>query len=187
MTEEKKIKIRDLVVDVGAVVGQRVTVSGWVHRLGTKMDDDDFLVMTLRDGTGYLRCRLPSGPPGRPLSEEASVRVRGVLLPDDGGRLLLSVDRWELLGSAPPLPAALGPDESSSSRHLVLRRSETMSKVVRARSAVMRCLREHYFARGYVEVTPPTIGQSQVSRIQLCLRSYDSKEMQLARLLGVSK
>lgn len=33
---------------------------------------------------------------------------------------------------------------------------------MKVRSVVSQCFREHYFSRGYFEVTPPTLGQIQV-------------------------
>ena len=46
-------------------------------------------------------------------------------------------------------------------RHLMLR-GEVLSKIMAFRSLVMRAFRDHFFSRGYVEVTPPTMVQSQV-------------------------
>lgn len=37
-----------------------------------------------------------------------------------------------------------------------------MSKIMKARSVVTRCFRDHFFDRGYYEVTPPTLVQTQV-------------------------
>lgn len=45
-------------------------------------------------------------------------------------------------------------------RHLVLR-TDTYSKILKVRSVVTQCFREHFFSRGYFEVTPPTLVQTQ--------------------------
>jgi aspartyl/asparaginyl-tRNA synthetase len=45
-------------------------------------------------------------------------------------------------------------------RHLVLRR-EKVSNYMKLRSVVTQAFRQHYFDRGYYEVTPPTLVQTQ--------------------------
>jgi len=44
-------------------------------------------------------------------------------------------------------------------RHLVIRGEKT-SKILKIRSHLMQAFREHYFSRGYYEVTPPCLVQS---------------------------
>lgn len=41
-------------------------------------------------------------------------------------------------------------------------RGENTSKILKMRSVVMQAFRSHYFERGYTEVTPPTLVQTQV-------------------------
>lgn len=36
------------------------------------------------------------------------------------------------------------------------------SRILKMRSVVMQAFRDHYFSRGYTEVTPPTLVQTQV-------------------------
>ena len=79
----------------------------------------------------------------------------------------LDVDYWEIVGNAPPggadniLNEELHPDVQLDNRHIMVR-GENTSKVLKMRSIVMQAFREHYFSRAYVEVTPPTIVQTQV-------------------------
>ncbi|PKU36415.1 hypothetical protein llap_13283 [Limosa lapponica baueri] len=41
-------------------------------------------------------------------------------------------------------------------------RGENMSKIFKVRSMVVQAFRDHFFANGYYEVTPPTLVQTQV-------------------------
>lgn len=43
-------------------------------------------------------------------------------------------------------------DVQLNNRHMLIR-GENVSKVLRVRSAVTQCFREHFFSRGYCEVT----------------------------------
>ena len=79
----------------------------------------------------------------------------------------MAADYWELVGSAPAggadaiLNEESHPDVQLDNRHIMIR-GENTSKVLKMRSALMHAFREHYFSRGYFEVTPPTIVQTQV-------------------------
>lgn len=79
----------------------------------------------------------------------------------------LHCDYWELIGDSPPggidhvLNVEADPDVLFDNRHLVIR-GENTSKILKLRSIMMQAFREHYFARGYYEVTPPTLVQTQV-------------------------
>uniref|UniRef100_A0A8D0K6E8 Asparagine--tRNA ligase, cytoplasmic n=1 Tax=Sus scrofa TaxID=9823 RepID=A0A8D0K6E8_PIG len=106
------------------------------------------------------------------LSTESSVAVYGMLKLTPKGKQApggheLSCDFWELIGLAPAGGADNLINEESdvdvqlNNRHMMIR-GENMSKILKARSVITRCFREHFFDRGYYEVTPPTLVQTQV-------------------------
>jgi len=164
-----KIKIRD----GEAMRGKRVVVSGWVHRHRTQ--GKQLMFITLRDGTEYLQCVL-SGTQCQTydavmLTTESTVRIYGVLevVPEGksapGGHEL-KADYWELVGSAPMggadslLNKDSNPEVQLDNRHIMIR-GENTSKVLKMRSVVTNAFRQHFFERGYFEVTPPTLVQTQ--------------------------
>lgn len=154
--------------------GQRVKVFGWVHRL--RRQGKNLMFLVLRDGTGYLQCVLSDDLcqcyNGVVLSTESSVAVYGMLTLTPKGKQApggheLNCDFWELIGLAPAGGADNLINEESdvdvqlNNRHMMIR-GENMSKIMKARSVVTRCFRDHFFDRGYCEVTPPTLVQTQV-------------------------
>merc|ERR1719458_303614 len=165
----ERLKIRDL----GAARGKRVQVFGWVHRL--RRQGKALMFMTLRDGSGFLQCVMNGDMcqtyDAIMLSTEATVRVCGTLqeVPEGktapGGHELVA-DYWELIGSAPSggadsiLNTESNPDVQLDNRHIMIR-GENTSKVLKMRSVVTHAFREHFFSRGYFEVTPPTLVQTQ--------------------------
>merc|ERR1719412_1596488 len=153
---------------------KRVKVYGWVHRL--RRQGKAMMFIVLRDGTAYLQCVL-SGELCQTydaimLTTEATVCLYGVIkvVPEGkeapGGHEL-DVDYWELVGGAPAggadniLNEASHPDVQLDNRHIMIR-GENTSKVLKMRSCLMQAFRDHYASRGYFEVTPPTIVQTQV-------------------------
>ncbi|KAL7676301.1 hypothetical protein ACOME3_002557 [Neoechinorhynchus agilis] len=149
-----------------------VKVYGWVHRLRQQSKKLTFLI--LRDGTGFLQCVLQNelAEYANEISTESSVLLFGqiVKLPDgktavEGGREL-KVRHLEILGMAPAggidsvLNVEANPDTLLDLRHLVIR-GENTSKILRMRSIVTQCFRDHYFDRKYCEVFPPTLVQIQ--------------------------
>ncbi|KAG9354094.1 hypothetical protein JZ751_012218 [Albula glossodonta] len=79
----------------------------------------------------------------------------------------LHCDFWELVGLAPAGGADNVLNEESdvdvqlNNRHMMIR-GENMSKILKVRSTVTQCFRDHFFDRGYCEITPPTLVQTQV-------------------------
>lgn len=169
LPEAKEIKLRDSVANRN----QRIKVYGWAHRI--RRQGKNMMFIVLRDGTGFLQCvlsdKLCQTYNALVLSTESSVCLYGVIqeLPKgktapDGHELV--VDFWELVGLAPPggadslLNEEAHVDVQLDNRHMMLR-GENTSKILKMRSVVMQCFREHYFSRGYFEITPPAFVQTQ--------------------------
>lgn len=154
--------------------GVRVKVNGWVHRL--RRQGKGLMFITLRDGYGFLQCVLNNllcqSYEAIVLSTESSVTLYGTLNAVPEGKSApggheMNVDFWELVGLAPAggadniLNEDAHPDVQLDNRHMMIR-GENTSKILKMRSVVMQAFRSHYFDRGYTEVTPPTLVQTQV-------------------------
>lgn len=154
--------------------GVRVKFYGWVHRL--RRQGKGLMFVTLRDGTGFLQCVLTDVLcqvyNALVLSTESSVQLFGTLKEVPEGKSApggheLHVDYWELIGLAPAggadsiLNEDANPDVQLDNRHIMIR-GENTSKVLKMRDVIMQAFRSHYFDRGYTEVTPPTLVQTQV-------------------------
>uniref|UniRef100_A0A1A9W043 Asparagine--tRNA ligase, cytoplasmic n=1 Tax=Glossina brevipalpis TaxID=37001 RepID=A0A1A9W043_9MUSC len=153
---------------------KRIRIYGWVHRL--RRQGKGLIFITLRDGTGFLQCVLTDllcqTYDALMLATESSVQLFGILKPVPEGKSApggheLHVDYWELIGLAPAggaesiLNEEAHPDVQLDNRHIMIR-GENTSKVLKMRSVLMQAFRGHYFDRGYCEVTPPTLVQTQV-------------------------
>uniref|UniRef100_A0A131Y5X0 Asparagine--tRNA ligase, cytoplasmic n=1 Tax=Ixodes ricinus TaxID=34613 RepID=A0A131Y5X0_IXORI len=165
-----QIKVREAL----AHRGKRVKLFGWVHFL--RRQGRSLMFLLVRDGTGFLQCvlndELCHTYNALVLTTESTVCVYGVLKAVLEGKTApggheLHADYWELVGGAPAggidnvLNEESHVDIMLDNRHLAIR-SETYSKIMFAKSAVMQCFRDYFFSKHYVEVIPPTMVQTQV-------------------------
>lgn len=170
LSKAKQIKIKEALNHRD----QRVKLLGWVHRL--RRQGKALMFITLRDGTGFLQCvlnnKLCQTYNALTLATEAAVQLFGILkvVPEGknapGGHEL-HVDYWELIGPSPPggadsiLNEEALPDVQLDNRHIMIR-GENTSRILIMRSILIQAFRDHYKDRGYCEVTPPTLVQTQV-------------------------
>ncbi|KAK6172149.1 hypothetical protein SNE40_015876 [Patella caerulea] len=170
LPKPKQIKIREAVPNRYV----RVKIFGWVHRL--RRQGKSLMFVILRDGTGFVQCvmsdLLCQTYNALTLSTEATICVYGVIKTLPEGKSApdnheLSVDFWELVAPSPAggadnlLNEDANVDVQLDNRHIMIR-GENTSKILKMRSVLMQCFREHYLSRGYFEVTPPTMVQTQV-------------------------
>lgn len=164
------IKISDAANNRGKVV----TIEGWAHRI--RQQGKMLMFIILRDGSGYLQCVLAKAVCQKAqemtLQTEATLRLSGLIVELPPGKSApggheLKVESIELIGNAPPggidnaLNEESGVDVQLDQRHLMLR-GENLSRIMLFRSLMTKHLRQHYYDKGFTEVTPPTLVTGQV-------------------------
>jgi asparaginyl-tRNA synthetase len=152
---------------------KRIKVYGWVHNL--RVQGSNLMFVELRDGTGtpmILQCVL-SGSLAKcydalTLHREAAICVYGIPILSERapGGVEIQADYWELIGpSDAEFENRINRDSSveqlADQRHLVLRQTDSVY-IFRLRSMLIHCFREHFFDKGFTEVAPPTMVQTQV-------------------------
>lgn len=164
------IKIKEATENRGKVV----SIQGWAHRI--RQQGKMLMFIILRDGTGFIQCVLSKAicqqAQEMTLQTEATLRLTGLVKELPPGKSApggheLQVQKVELIGNAPPggidnaLNEESGVDVQLDQRHLMLR-GENLSRIMLFRSLMTKHLRQHYYDRGFVEVTPPTLVTGQV-------------------------
>ncbi len=155
--------------------GQRVTLSGWVHR---RRDHGGLVFVDLRDSTGLVQ--VVFHPEQAPEATAVASGVRDEYVLQVGGEVVrrrdgtenpeLATGDIEVQSSAvsvlnpaktPPFPvnqeANVGDETRLRYRFLDLRR-ERMARNMRLRHRVVKQIRDFHDARGFIEVETPVLG-----------------------------
>jgi aspartyl-tRNA synthetase len=153
------------------LVGQEVTVAGWVHR---RRDHGGVIFVDLRDREGLLQVVFDPDNQGQfaeaeKLRNEFVVKIRGLVRERPAGTANANLASGEVellarelvtLNRAEPLPFQL--DEHVSEevrlkyRYIDLRREE-MSKRLRLRHKITRAMRHYLDDAGFVDIETPVL------------------------------
>ena len=153
-------KYADLATD--STTGDRVSVAG---RIVLKRDSGKLCFATLRDGTGDVQAMLSLDKVGeesletwkRDIDLGDHVAVTGEVISSRRGELSVLADDWVLASKAlRPLPekwkGLADPEARVRQRYVDLVVNPDARRLVHARSAVLRSMRDTFDARDYVEV-----------------------------------
>eukprot|EP00796_Vickermania_ingenoplastis_P007264 gene7264-5110_t len=147
-------------------VGATVYLVGWAHRVRHQAR---MSFVVLRDGTGLVQVVFDGET--IPFHRESGICVRGTIAAEPKAKvdrqppLEIHVEEYSIIGESDGSIETVVTAESSvdkllDKRHIMLRGS-IASTVLRVRHEVMRSFREFFWGAGYVEVTPPTLVQTQ--------------------------
>lgn len=189
----KKAFIGSLVERKSELVGSRVVVCGWVHRI-RDLGKVKFLV--LRDRTGFIQATLKAGvTPSEVLEEAERIKLESVvcvegLLSEAPTRegVEVKVENLKVL-SIPVEPLPLEPGESDKAalpvrlkyRWLDLRNPK-VSSIFEFEAFVARVFREYYASQGFVEIfTPKIVAAGTESGAEVFPVLYFDKTVYLAQ------
>lgn len=154
-----------------SLIGQTVTVTGWVAR---RRDHGGVAFVDLRDRSGFAQIVVRDEADFDPLRNEWVLKVTGVVerrpegnenpnLPS--GEVELIVDELTVLNRAAALPfqvdehVEVGEETRLRHRYLDLRRPQP-AKIMALRSEANRIARELLHSEGFLEVETPTLTRS---------------------------
>ncbi|MEO9249281.1 aspartate--tRNA ligase [Citricoccus nitrophenolicus] len=154
-----------------SLIGQTVTVTGWVAR---RRDHGGVAFVDLRDASGFAQVVVRDEKDFDPLRNEYVLQVTGTVerrpegnenpgLPS--GEIELITQDVTVLNTAAPLPfqidehVEVGEEARLRHRYLDLRRPEP-ARIMRLRSEVNRTARNLLHDEGFIEVETPTLTRS---------------------------
>ncbi len=151
-------------------VGEKVVLSGWVHR---KRDHGALLFIDLRDNYGITQCVVDGGNEAlEKVRPESVIKIVGTVVARDAaavndkiptGAIEVQAENWEVLTSAEVLPFQVFGDDDSVSEDLRLKyryidlRRETLHKNILFRNRVMKFLRDKMWDMRFSEFQTPIL------------------------------
>ena len=168
MTQECMIK------DLPKFVDKTVSIKGWI---GFSRKQGSLSFYVIRDSSGFIQSVLKKNVFKAPtkiaqfqeLPRETLVKIIGKVRSDERAPYLgveIQITDMEVLGtSSPDIEAEYRPDSTPQvlmdKRHLVIR-SEGASTILRMRGHVTSELQTFFTQEDFIQVTPPTLVQTQV-------------------------
>ena len=155
------------ICDIPDCVGKEVIIHGWAHRVRPQ---SRMTFVVLRDGSGFVQCVI-DGALEQQLFRETSMCIKGIVKKEPKAAVELQiayelqVTEWGIIGSSDgqienAITAESSIDKLLDARHLAIRGTNA-SSVLRIRHAMLKAFRQHFWAKNVVEVTPPTLVQTQ--------------------------
>lgn len=156
-----------------ANVGERVTLSGWVHR---KRDHGSLLFIDLRDNYGITQCVFDGGDAAlEKIRPESVVTITGTVVARDAmavndkiptGAIEIKSESFNVLTNADVLPFQVFGDDDSVSEDLRLKyryidlRRESLHKNILMRNRVVKFMRDQMWELGFSEFQTPILTAS---------------------------
>ena len=163
---ESRYKSFQYVEQLNSLVGQRVTLHGWVHNITAK---GRLQFIQLRDGTGIVQCVLFKGnvseelfEAAKQLSQEASLSISGTVRAETRAALGVELDVDDLKifqipsTQYPITPKEHGVEFLMENRHLWLR-STRQHAIMRIRSVVVKAIRDFFDGNGFRLMDSPIL------------------------------
>ena len=151
-------------------VGQKVTLSGWVHR---KRDHGSLLFIDLRDNYGITQCVFDGGDEAlEKIRPESVIKITGTVVARDAsavndkiptGTIEIKAENWEVLTNSDVLPFQVFGDDDTVAEDLRLKyryidlRRESLHKNILFRNRVMKFLRDKMWDMGFSEFQTPIL------------------------------
>ncbi len=163
---------RTYIKDLGQKVGERVSISGWVS---VRRDQGKMVFFDFRDMSGTIQGVVLPGEEvamaiAKDIRSEYVVRVEGMVnkrpernvqADKQNGDIELEVKDIEILNASEAMPFDISGDTLGINEEVRLKyryldlRSARLTRVIRARDAIVAFFREHMRANGFIEVETP--------------------------------